>query len=42
MKRPVLIHSALLGAVLVVGIVTGLWAVRATLQAPLLAALRGE
>ena len=34
--------AVMLGAVLVVGIVTGLWAVRATLQAPLLAALRGE
>lgn len=34
--------AVMLGAVLVVGIVTGLWAVRATLQAPILAALRGE
>ncbi|MFN0022071.1 MAG: FtsX-like permease family protein [Pirellulaceae bacterium] len=34
--------AVMLGAVLIVGIVTGLWAVRATLKAPLLAALRGE
>ena len=32
----------MLGIVLVVGIVTGMFAVRATLKAPLLAALRGE
>ena len=32
----------MLGVVLVVGIATGLLAVRATLQAPLLGALRGE
>jgi putative ABC transport system permease protein len=34
--------AAMLGVVLVVGILTGLFAVRATLRAPLLAALRGE
>lgn len=34
--------GVMLGAVLIVGIGTGLIAVRATLQAPLLAALRGE
>lgn len=33
---------ALLGAVLIVGLLTGLIAVRATLRAPLVAALRGE
>jgi ABC-type antimicrobial peptide transport system permease subunit len=34
--------AVMLGVVLIVGIVTGLLAVRATLRAPLLAALRGE
>jgi ABC-type antimicrobial peptide transport system permease subunit len=33
---------AMLGVVLIVGVITGLLAVRATLQAPLVAALRGE
>jgi ABC-type antimicrobial peptide transport system permease subunit len=32
--------AVMLGVVLIVGVVTGLWAVRATLRAPLLAALR--
>jgi putative ABC transport system permease protein len=41
--RPPLVDLAiLLGVVLVVGIATGLIAVRATLRAPLVAALRGE
>ena len=34
--------AVMLGVVLIVGVVTGLLAVRATLRAPLLAALRGE
>jgi ABC-type antimicrobial peptide transport system permease subunit len=33
---------AMLGVVLIVGVITGLLAVRATLEAPLVAALRGE
>lgn len=39
---PLLELAVMLGVVLIVGIVTGLLAVRATLRAPLLAALRGE
>jgi hypothetical protein len=41
--RPPLVDlSILLGIVLVVGIATGFIAVRATLKAPLVGALRGE
>ncbi|MGI8980155.1 MAG: FtsX-like permease family protein [Pirellulaceae bacterium] len=39
---PLLELAVMLGVVLIVGVVTGLLAVRATLRAPLLAALRGE
>jgi ABC-type antimicrobial peptide transport system permease subunit len=41
-RAPLAVLLAMLGVVLVAGIVTGLWAVRATLRAPLVAALRGE
>lgn len=41
-RVPLVDLAVMLGIVLVVGIVTGLAAVRATLQAPLVAALRGE
>jgi hypothetical protein len=41
-RPPILDLSILLGVVLVVGIATGLIAVRATLKAPLVGALRGE
>jgi ABC-type antimicrobial peptide transport system permease subunit len=41
-RVPLVDLAVMLGVVLVVGVVTGLIAVRATLQAPLVAALRGE
>jgi hypothetical protein len=41
-RVPLATLLAMLGIVLVVGVVTGLVAVRATLRAPLVAALRGE
>jgi putative ABC transport system permease protein len=41
-RVPLVDLAAMLGVVLVVGLITGLIAVRATLQAPLVAALRGE
>jgi hypothetical protein len=41
-RVPLVELAAMLGVVLIVGIVTGMFAVRATLRAPLLAALRGE
>jgi ABC-type antimicrobial peptide transport system permease subunit len=41
-QPPFLDLATLLGAVLLVGLLTGLIAVRATMKAPLVAALRGE
>jgi hypothetical protein len=41
-RIPLIDLAVMLGIVLVVGIATGMIAVRATLRAPLLAALRGE
>jgi len=41
-RPPLLDLATLLGIVLLAGILTGLIAVRATLRAPLLRALRGE